>query len=360
MQTGRILAGLLLLSIAVNCAPATGGEAPGTKTPFDEKAVAGFYSGKTVRIVVGFTAGGGYDQYSRLIARHLSRYIPGNPAVIVDNMPGAGSIIAANHTFNAAPKDGTVIGNISGPIILEQLFGTPAVQFDMAKFRYLAVPVSETYLMIVTRKPGVTRFDELVGAKGKQVVFGAIPGSTVEHAPILVRDVLGANLKVVSGYKGTADVRLAIDSGEVDGFFNTWTSSKITSYDKFKSGEWLVLAQLTEKPLKDLIIPNVPTIPMIAKNDEQRLMLKYGTSTPNDFGKVYILPPGVPPDRARALEMAFEQVFVDKELQADADKGKLEIDPVIGADVHKWVTEFLGMSPELRGKLQNAMKGGKK
>jgi tripartite-type tricarboxylate transporter receptor subunit TctC len=337
-----------------------GGEAFGTKTPFDEKAVGSFYSGKTVRIIVGFTAGGGYDQYSRLIARHLSRYIPGNPAVIVDNMPGAGSIIAANHTFNAAPKDGTVIGNISGPIILEQLFGTPAVQFDMAKFRYLAVPASETYLMSVTRKPGVTKFDELLGPKGKQVVFGAIPGSTVEHAPILVRDVLGANVKLVSGYKGTADVRLAIDSGEVDGFFNTWTSSKITSYDKFKSGEWLVLAQLTEKPLKDLIVPNVPTIPMIAKNDEQRLMLKYGTSTPNDFGKVYVLPPGVSPDRAKALEMAFEQAFVDKELQADADKGKLEIDPVIGADVHKWVTEFLAMSPELRGKLQNAMKGGKK
>jgi tripartite-type tricarboxylate transporter receptor subunit TctC len=360
MQRKSIIAGLLLLLLAASCPPVMAGEAPGAKAPFDEKAVANFYSGKTIRIIVGFSAGGGYDQYSRLIARHLSKYVPGNPAVIVDNMPGAGSIIAANHVFNAAPKDGTVIGNISGPIILEQLFGTPAVQFDMAKFRYLAVPVSETYLMIVTRKPGVAKFDELIGPKGKQVVFGAIPGSTVEHAPILVRDVLGANLKLVSGYKGTADVRLAIDSGEVEGFFNTWTSSKITSYDKFKSGEWLVLAQLTEKPIKDLIIPNVPTIPMIAKNDEQRLLLKYGTSTPNDFGKVYLLPPGVPADRAKALEAAFEQVFVDKELQADADKGKLEIDPVIGEDVHKWVTEFLGMSPELRAKLQSAMKGGKK
>jgi tripartite-type tricarboxylate transporter receptor subunit TctC len=330
------------------------------KPSFDEKAVASFYHGKTVRIVVGFSAGGGYDQYSRLIGRHLSKHIPGNPAIVVENMAGAGSIIAANHIFNAAPKDGTVIGNISGPIVLEQLFGNSAVLFDMGKFRYLAVPVSETYLMIVTRKPGVTKFDEILGPKGKQVSIGAIPGSTVEHAPILVRDALGANLKVVSGYKGTADVRLAIDSGEVDGFFNTWTSSKITSYDKIKSGEWLVLAQLSDKPIKDLIIPNVPTISQIAKTDEQRLLLKFGTSTPNAFGKVYVLPPGTPPDRATALERAFQSVFEDKELQTDATKGKLEIDPLFGEDIHKLVVEFLGMSPDLKNKLQTALKAGKK
>jgi tripartite-type tricarboxylate transporter receptor subunit TctC len=330
------------------------------KAAFDEKAVANFYRGKTVRIIVGFSAGGGYDQYSRLIGRHLSKYIPGNPAIIVDNMAGAGSIIAANHVYNAAPKDGTVIGNISGPIVLEQLFGTPSIQFDMGKFRYLAVPVSETYLMIATKKAGIAMFDDLIGPKAKQLTVGAIPGSTVEHAPILVRDVLGANLKMVSGYKGTADVRLAMDSGEVDGFFNTWTSSKVTSFDKVKNGEWIVLAQLSERPIKDLIVPNVPTIPQIAKTSEHRLLLKYGTSTPNDFGKVYVVPPGTPADRAAALETAFAKVFTDKDLVTDAQKGKLEIDPLIGDEIHKLVAEFLGMSPELKSKLQAALKGGKK
>jgi len=327
---------------------------------FDEKAVANFYRGKTVRIIVGFSAGGGYDQYSRLIGRHISKYIPGNPGVVVDNMAGAGSIIAANHTFNAAPKDGTVIGNISGPIILEQLFGNPAIQFDMAKFRFLAVPVSETYVMVVTRKPGVSKFDELLGPNGKQVIVGGIPGSTVEHAPVLARDVLGANLKMVLGYKGTADVRMAINSGEVEGLFNSYTSLKITSFDKMKSGEWLLLAQLSEKPIKDLIIPNVPTILQIAKTSEQRQLLKFGTSTPNEFGKVYVVPPGTPADRAMALERAFQKVFDDKELQADAAKGKLEIDPLIGEEIHKLVVEFLGMSPELKNKLHMALKGGKK
>lgn len=332
---------------------------PAAKAAFDEKAAADFYRGKTVRVIVGFSAGGGYDAYSRLVGRHLGKYIPGNPAIIVDNMAGAGSIIAANHVYNAAPKDGTVIGNISGPIILEQLFGNPAVKFDLAKFRFLAVPVSETYLMIVTRKPGVSKIDEVLGAKGKQVVIGAIPGSTVEHGPILVRDVLGANLKVVSGYKGTADVRLAIDSGEVEGFFNTWTSVKITSLDKIKSGQWLVLAQMADSPIKDLIIPNVPTIPTIAKNDEQRQLLRFGTSVPNQFGKVYVLAPGVPAERAAALEAAFMKAFADKELLAEAEKGKLEIDPLSGDQVQKLVTEFLGMPADLKDKLQKVIRPAK-
>src|SRR5688572_1508878 len=349
---------LLLLALWISSNSAIAAQ-PGGKPSYDEKAVADFYRGKTLRIIVGFSAGGGYDQYSRLIGRHLSKHIPGNPAIIVENMAGAGSIIAANHVYNAAPKDGSVIGNISGPIILEQLFNNPAVQFDLAKYRYLAVPVSETYVIVVTRKPGVTKLDEIIGPKGKQVAFGAIPGSTVEHGAILMRDVVGANLKVVSGYKGTADVRMAIDGGEVDGFVNTWQSLKITSIDKFKNGEWLILAQLSEKPIKDLPTPNVPAIPMIAKNNEERQVLKFGTSTPNEFGKVYVLPPGAPPDRAAALEAAFAKAFADKELLGDADKGRLEIDPIIGDDIRKLVVEFLGMAPELRGKLQTALKGKK-
>jgi tripartite-type tricarboxylate transporter receptor subunit TctC len=361
MRLKQVLVLLATVAFFEYLAPGfTAAAAAPAKPGFDEKAIAGFYHGKTVRIVVGFSAGGGYDQYSRLIARHLGKYIPGSPAVIVDNMAGAGSIIAANHTFNAAPKDGTVIGNISGPIILEQLFANPAVQYDMAKFGYLAVPVSESYVMIVTRKPGVAKFEDLIGPKGKQVTVGGIPGSTVEHAPVLARDVLGANLKIVLGYKGTADVRMAIEGGEVEGFFNSWTSLKITSFDKIKSGEWPMLAQLSEKPIKDLIVPNVPTIPQIAKTDESRLLLKYGTSTPNDFGKVYVLPPGTPADRANALESAFAKVFSDRELLVDAEKGKLEIDPMIGDEIHKLVVEFLTMSPDLRGKLQTALKGGKK
>lgn len=323
---------------------------------FDEKAVADFYRGKTVRIIVGFSAGGGYDAYSRLIGRHLQKHIPGNPSVIVDNMAGAGSIIAANYMYNAAPKDGTVIGNISGQIILEQLFANPSVQYDLGKFRYLGVPIGETYLLLVTRKPGIAKFEELLGAKSKQIVVGGIPGSTVEQGPILLRDLLGANIKVVSGYKGTSDVRLAIESGELDGFLNSWESTKITSLDKVKSGEWLILAQLGDHPLAELPQANVPTIPQIAKTEEQRQLLRFGAAAPNQFGKVYVVPSAVPQDRSSALEAALTKAFADKEFLADAEKGKLEIAPISAQQTQKLVADFLGLPPDLKAKLRKMLK----
>jgi tripartite-type tricarboxylate transporter receptor subunit TctC len=322
----------------------------------DDKAVADFYRGKTVRIIVGFSAGGGYDAYSRLIGRHIQKHIPGNPNILVENMTGAGSIILANYMFNAAPKDGTVIGNFSGQIILEQLFGNAAVQYDLAKFRYLGVPIGETYLLIVTRKSGVTKLDELLGPKSRQVTVGGIPGSTVEQGPLLMRDLLGANLKVVSGYKGTADVRLAMESGEIDGIMNSWESSKVTSLDRIKSGDWQILAQLGDNPVAELPVKNVPTIPQIAKTEEQRQLLRFGAAAPNQFGKVYVVPAGVPPERAAALETALARTFADKEFLADAEKGKLDIEPVSASHVQKLVNEFFGLPAELKAKLKKILR----
>ena len=322
----------------------------------DDKAVTEFYRGKTVRIIVGFSAGGGYDAYSRLIGRHIQKQIPGNPNILVENMAGAGSIILANYMFNAAPKDGTVIGNFSGQIILEQLFGNSAVQYDLAKFRILGVPIGETYLLIVTRKSGVTKLDELLGPKSKQVTVGGIPGSTVEQGPLLMRDLLGANIKVVSGYKGTADVRLAMESGEIDGIMNSWESSKVTSLDRIKSGDWQILAQLGDNPVAELPVKNVPTIPQIAKTEEQRQLLRFGAAAPNQFGKVYVVPAGVPPERAAALETALARTFADKEFLADAEKGKLDIEPVSASHVQKLINDFFGLPADLKAKLKKILR----
>ena len=349
--------GVLLLFTVLFGATTVQSWAAAAKVIFDEKAVAEFYKGKTVRIIVGFSAGGGYDAYSRVIGRHLHKHIPGNPTVVVDNMAGAGSILAANHINNVAPKDGTIIGNFSGQIILEQLFANPAVQYDMAKFQILGVPIGETYLLVVTRKPGVTKYEEVLGPKSKQIVMGGIPGSTVEQAPIIMRDALGANIKVVSGYKGTSDIRLAIDSGEVDGLFNSWTSLKITSLDKIKSGEWLVLAQIGEEPIRDLPnSSNIPTIPLLAKTAEQRELLRFGIAAPNQFGKIYVLPPGAPQDRTSALQAAFTKTFEDKEFLAEADKGRLEIDPVGAQQAHGLINDLMGMSPAVKAQLQKMLR----
>jgi tripartite-type tricarboxylate transporter receptor subunit TctC len=322
----------------------------------DDQAVGDFFRGKTVKIIVGFSAGGGYDAYSRAIGRHIHKHIPGNPGVIVENMAGAGSIILANHMFNAAPKDGTVIGNFSGQIILEQLFANPAVQYDLAKFRYLGVPIGETYLLIVTRKSGVTKLDELLGTKSKLITVGGIPGSTVEQGPLLMRDLLGANIKVVSGYKGTADVRLAMESGEIDGIMNSWESSKVTSLDRIKNGDWQILAQLSDHPVAELPVKSVPTIGQIAKTEEQRQLLRYGAAAPNQFGKVYVVPPGVPQDRATALEAALAKTFADKEFLAEAEKAKLDIEPVSAAQVQRLINEFFGLPADLKAKLRKILK----
>ncbi|HKY08823.1 MAG TPA: hypothetical protein VJQ55_11295 [Candidatus Binatia bacterium] len=322
----------------------------------DDRALREFYRGRTVRLVVGFPPGGGADAYSRLVARHLGRFVPGNPTVAVANMPGAGSIIAGNHIFNAGPKDGSEIGMLNGAAILEQLFGNPGVRFDMARFRYLAVPVNETYVMVVARQTGIAKFTELFGAGAKQALVGAIPNSTLEHAPVLLRDVLHANIKIVSGYKGSADIRLAMDSGEIGGFFNPWSTIKPTAWDKFKSGEWLVLAQLTDQPLRDLPAASVPVISELTNDAIHRSLLRYGTSAPNQFGKVYMLPPDVPAERAAALEAAFVETLNDKSFLADAEKSKLDITPIFGASILAIVKDFLDMPPAIKERLSRTIK----
>jgi tripartite-type tricarboxylate transporter receptor subunit TctC len=347
---------LSLLFLAVLGPPTLALSAQNPTAGFDERATADFYRGKIVRIVVGFPPGGGADVYSRLIARHLGRFIPGNPTLAVSNMPGAGSIIAGNHIFNGGAKDGTEIGMLNGAAILEQLFESSGVHFDMAKFRYLAVPVNETYVMIVARQSDITKFTEVIGPHAKQTVVGAIPNSTLEHAPALLRDALNANLKIVSGYKGSADIRLAIDSGEIGGFFNPWSTIKPTAWDKFKSGEWSVLAQLTDQPLRDLPVNGIPTISELTKDATHRSLLRYGTSAPNQFGKVYMLPPGVSTERAAALETAFVKTFSDKNFLADAEKSKLEITPIFGASIQVIVADFLSMPPAIKERLRRTIK----
>lgn len=332
--------------------------APAAAKPgFDEKAVSDFYSGKTVRLIVGFAPGGGYDTYTRLIGKYLPKYLPGNPTVIVENMPGAGSVLAANQTYKSLPKDGTVVTNISGPLVLDQLFGTAGLEFDMTKFRYVAVPVAETYLMIVHKRTGITKLEDVMGASGREVTMGTIPASTVEHGPVLMRDALGAKIKVVSGYDGTAKIRLAMDSNEVDGFFNSWQSTKITNMDDVRNGNWVILAQLTDRALSDLP-GKVPAIPDFAKGTIESQLLLFGTSYPNKFGKVYVMAPEVPTDRAAAMESAFMRAMADKDLLADGEKAKLEFGPVSGEETRKLVVETLGMSEAVKTQLQKAIKPG--
>ncbi len=332
-------------------APAAVPAASPAAAKVDTKAVEDFYRGKTVRIIVGASAGGGYDTYSRAIARHLGKYIPGNPSVIVDNMPGAGFLLAANHVYNVAPKDGTVIGNISVGVAVQQLMGTPQVQFDATKFSYLGVPTTDNDLCVASKASGLKSLAETLGPNGKQFIAGGdSPGSPTDDEVNILRMALDANIKLVSGYAGTSKIRLAVDQGEVHGLCGwSWESLKTSSLDRVQSGDYVIISQNNEKAHKDL--PNVPVAYDLAKTDEGRKLIHFGITLTGRVQREYVTPPGVPAERVEALRRAFEQTMLDKEFLADADKAKLNIDPVSGDEAQKLVHELMSMPEDVKAKL---------
>ena len=275
-------------------------QAPAKAAPAsDDQAVADFYRGKVVRLIVGLPAGGGYDAYARNIARIMGKYIPGNPTIVVENMAGASSVVASNHVYNIAPKDGTVILHYQGTVIPQQAFGAKGIEFDALKFQHLGAPAHDTTEFNLARRAGITRFDEVLGPNGREVVLGGIaPGALTDDVPKLLKEVLGARLKLVSGYSGTAPVRIAIDAGELDGFFNAWESTKITNLADIESGNWLVLLQFTDLA-GTRNLPNVPTINEYTRTEEQRQLMRYGALIPGQFTRPFAVAPGVP-CRARA------------------------------------------------------------
>jgi len=300
---------VLMLLVGCTKSAAPTGSAPAAQAP---ESVASFYQGKTVRLIVGFAPGGGYDTYTRLVARYLGKYIPGNPTVIVENAPGAGSMVLANQLYNTLPKDGTVVANIGGPLVLDQVFKSDGVEFDAAKIRYLAVPVPDKYVLIVAKRADITSLDDIMGPNGKQITLAGVPNSGLEAGALLFKDAIGANVRFVNGYEGTAPARVAIESGEVDGFVNAWNSSiKVTNLSDVQDGNWIVLADINSEPIKDLPV-KAPTTDEFAKTEEQRQLVRLGLQYPNAFGKVYIAAPEVPEARAKALEAAFKQAFEDK------------------------------------------------
>jgi tripartite-type tricarboxylate transporter receptor subunit TctC len=362
----RLGALALVLLVLAACAPARasspGGSTAGSpaqsapaKAP-DAQATADFYRGKTVRLVIAFPAGGGFDIVGRLVARYIGKYIPGNPTVIVENMPGAASMLAASNVYNVAPKDGTVIGVVNGgATVVEQLFGASGVQYDAAKMQYLGAPHVFSYVLLAGKGADVTRFDEMVGPNAKQLVIGASnPGSTTYDAPILLKEVFGADMKVVSGYDGTAPILLAIDRGEVQALFNPWESLKPAVNDRVKAGDYLILGQFTEQPLKDL--PNVPEFVRLASTEEQRQLLRMGVIVPARFAVQYFVAPGVPADRVQALQTAFDQTMADAEFRAEAERVNVEVDPLTGAQLQQLVVDFLSMPADVKARLQKVLR----
>jgi tripartite-type tricarboxylate transporter receptor subunit TctC len=315
----------------------------------------GFYRAKTIRIIVGASAGGGYDTYSRTIARHMGKHIPGNPAIVVDNMPGAGFLISANHMYKVAKPDGLTIGHFIGGLFMQQFLGSrPGIEFDSRKFEYVGVPAQDNYMIGVHKSTGITSMDQWLSSKTTVKLGGVGVGSATDDIPKVLAATIGLPIQLVSGYKGTADVRLAFNSGEVQGVCNAWESFKSTWSKELDSGDVILVVQNTAKPHPEQ--PKVPQAISYAKTEEAQKLIRALIHSVGPTARPYVLPPGTPKDRVQLLRKAFIATMKDPEFLADANKAKLDINPLDGAELERNVREVFNLDPKLIPRAKEILK----
>lgn len=315
-------------------------------------AAESFYEGKTIRFIVGLSAGGGYDIYTRAIARYFGKHIPGNPTVIVDNMTGAGSMIAANYVYKAAKPDGLIIGHPNGMIFLNQIFKQPGVEFDALKYEYIGSPYQDDPVVFVAKSSGVTTMEQWFNAKNPLKFGGQAPGSSSsDNTPRILRAALGLPIKPVTGYKGTGEIKMAIESGELHGNCLSWDSGKATFGRALEKGDIIPILQGVSKANPE--IPHVPLAITYAKTEEARQLIELGIHIPPIFVRPYLLPPGTPKERVQILRNAFQETLKDKEFLAELKKAKLSLSPVTGEDLQKAVANYFKQDPALLAKLKD-------
>lgn len=313
-----------------------------------------FYTGKTIRIVVGFSAGGGFDTYARAIGRHMSKHIPGQPAIVVENMTGAGSLIAANHVYKVAKPDGLTIGHFIGGLFLGQVLGQKGIEFDARKFEFIGAPITDHVVCAMTKASGITSVEKWMASKTPVKMGGIAPGtSTPDNATRIFKAALGLPIQLVTGYKGTADVRLAAESGEIAGGCWGWDSVSVTWRKGLDAGDVVVVLQANRKTHPDLA--KVPQAIKFAKTEEGRKMIDVGIHSDSDIVRTYTLPPGTPKDRVQLLRQAFEATLKDPEFLADAKKSRLNVDPVTPAAIEQDIANLFKLDPAIVGKLKEIL-----
>jgi tripartite-type tricarboxylate transporter receptor subunit TctC len=300
------------------------------------QSAADFYRGKAVNLIVGYSPGGGYDTYTRILARHLGKHIPGNPTVVVQNMPGAGSLKLANYLYNIAPKDGTTIGIFSRGMAMEPLIGGANTQFDSTKFTWLASGTNETSVFVAWHTSPVKTWNDLMTKTF--TVGGEGSGSDPDIYALLLKNAFGAKLKLITGYPGTAEIAIALERGEVDTRASwSWTSLKTLKPDWLAQKKVNLPVQLSLTKGSDL--PDVPLISEFAANDRQRQMLKLILSR-QEMARPYAAPPDLPDDRKAALRKAFDNAWSDPELLAEMAARGQEVNPVSGAALDRLIAEL--------------------
>jgi tripartite-type tricarboxylate transporter receptor subunit TctC len=312
-----------------------------------------FYKGKTIELYVGFFVGAGYDQRARLLARHMGQYIPGNPNIIVRNMGGAGSLKLANWLKKIAPRDGSVFGMIGRGAGFDPLLGVKAAQFSGPEFNWIGTPSGETYLCAVLASTGVKRFEDTFTHK---VIVGSVGTGDSGEIPGIMNAMFGSKFELVSGYKVTGDVSLAMERGEVQGRCGwAWSALKATHQRWIDEKKLNLLVQFNR--VQDPELPQVPIIFDFAHNDKQRKILNLIFSR-QDFGWPFLAPPGVPADRVVTLRKAFMAAMADKTLQTEAAKEKIDIAPVSGEKLQQMIAEIYDSPADIVQETKRLMPNG--
>ena len=307
-----------------------------------------FFKGKTVTINVGLSAGGGYDTNARLVGRHIGKYIPGNPTVVVRNMPGAGGLVMTNNIANVAPRDGLHLGAPQRGVAFEPLLGHESkAKFDPRALNWIGSVNADTSVTIVNSKTGIKTWSDLKTREA--IIAGTGVGTESVVVPYILRNLLGLKFKVIAGFPGGSEMNLAMSRGEVDGRGTfSWTSLKPHSKEWLDSGQFVILFQMGLRKHPDL--KDVPLITDLAETEEQKRMLRV-QFTAFELGRPIFAPEGVPADRIAALRNAFDQAMKDKDLLIEAEKGGLEVNPMSGQEMGEIFKELYATPKELIAKL---------
>jgi tripartite-type tricarboxylate transporter receptor subunit TctC len=304
--------------------------------PARAEGPAEFYKGKNVELYIGYSVGGAYDLYTRVLARHLGKHIPGNPTIVPKNLEGAGSLRLANWLYNVGAKDGTVIGTIGRGTAFDPLLGSRGAQFQADKFTWIGSANNEVSVCVAWKTSGISKFADVF--ERELIVGGTGQAADTDQFPRILNGVLGTKFKIVTGYPGGNDVTLAMERGEVQGRCGWSWSSVLSTYKRwFDDGSITVLVQMSLN--KHPGLPDVPLVMDFAKTDEQKQIFKLIFAR-QVMGRPYLAPPRVPNDRANVLRDAFMRTMEDPEFLGEAEAAQLEITPVSGEQVEKLVTEL--------------------
>jgi tripartite-type tricarboxylate transporter receptor subunit TctC len=313
------------------------------------QSVAEFYAGRPISVIVGSSVGGGYDTQARLMARHLGRHIPGNPTIVVQNMPGAGSLTATNFMFNAAAKDGGTIALVQRGMLLLKHFNPNGVRFELDKFGWIGSLNSETGLAVAWHTAPHRTFQDL---REKELIVGGITGADPEITARLYNALLGTKFRLIAGYPGTTEIGLAMERGELLGSADwSWSSLKKAKPDWLRDKKVVLLVQGALR--KDPELPHVPSALDFVKDETDRKVLQL-YFTQKVVARPVLAPPGIPADRLAALRTAFKALAQDREFLAEAERSQLEIAPLPAEEVDKIVALIAAAPPEIAERLAKA------